>query len=174
MITSRTDLSIGMLVNVFTDDKKEVRGYISSIISKGQSKKGIQVKLSSGVIGRVSTIINKDDLKREQFKFLNEFLYLKEIYSIWDNQNQRYITINSNDQNIALLFSSKEAAYRFIDDKDLNSHFQKLTINKLNKKRLIAENFKTLNVSHFILDRKVKIMAEVLTDKEMAFINLLK
>lgn len=174
MITSRRDLKIGMLVNIITSEGINSRGYITEFITKNNSKKGIQVKIKNGTIGRVESIVDRDDLKSEQFRFLNEFLYLKDIYSIWDNENRRYIVLHSKNEDVGVLFSTKAEAIKFIEDKKLKDKFGKITVNKINKRRLIVENFKTLDIKHFIIDRKMKISINDLKEKEIHFNNLLK
>ena len=173
-ITSRKDVKIGMLVLIRDEDTgEEIRGYITEIITKNNSNKGILVKIKSGKTGRVIGIPDKEDLKSEQMRFLNKFLYLKQIYSIWDNQNKRFIVLKSNNKNTALLFTSKEEAFSFIKERKLSEKYKKLTVNQLNRKKLIVDNFKTLDVECFIINVSLKIDKDKLLDKEVHFNKLL-
>ena len=174
-IRSRKHIKVGMLVVIKEEETKELmRGYVKEIITKNNAKKGILVRLRSGKVGRVVEIPDRNKVKTEQFKFLNEFLYLKDIYSIWDNENRKFIVLKSRNENTAVLFSSKDDAFEFIKEKELNKRFNKLSVNRLNRKKLIVENFKTLDIKYFIIDKKIKISHDVLREKEIQFNKLLK
>jgi len=96
-VSNKNNICIGMLVEiVYEEDRatqKLTRGYIKEIITKDNRAKKITVVLTTGERGIVKHIVTKDELKLENFKFYNRFFSEKNIYSIWNKKENKYLVL---------------------------------------------------------------------------------
>lgn len=179
-VTDRKNISIGMLVDIVADDdgeqEKITRGYVQEIISKTHGKLGVKVALQNGKIGRIVHIPTKEDVKLENFKFYNTFFFLPKIYSIWDSANRKYLVIdhvnrsNGKTERTALLFDSVDKARSFI--KGTPYADKNFVIRSINRNKPIYENFKTLTVDFFRINRGHKLSYGRLIEWENKFKNM--
>ena len=176
-VTKRQNIKVGMLVEVIADEDKETRaltrGFVSDVLSKQSSKSGIKVMLTNGKQGTVQKAIEIDELKIENFKYWNIFFFEQNIYSIWDNKERKYLVINHVNTNsgineaTAFLFSSKEIASKFMAGTRLDR--KRFVINPINRKKPIAENFKTLTIEFFRVNAEKKLSFIKLKELEYKF-----
>ncbi|PBF99902.1 DUF2196 domain-containing protein [Clostridioides difficile] len=172
--TSKLDNILkGLLVEIVAKEDKEsqklTRGYVDTIISKKDKKGGIIVELTNGKKGAVKDIVNKNQLKKENFKFYNLFINESKIYSIWDKSNKKFLVvrhlnkISGNYENLAYLFDDLEMA-----KKELNKISDKNYVLKpISRKKFITDNFKESNVKAFSINKKRKITKEKLLELEI-------
>lgn len=168
-------IKIGMLVEIQVEKTQDTLkvGHVVEVLSHSNSQKGVRVKLKDGTIGRVTYIPSKDEIKKEQFKYMNSILYERQVlYSFWDNVNRRYFTTNYRSKVSSFIFSDKDEAEAFMKSKFQEPH--NFTVNPINRKKLIVENFEVLGVEFFILDKTTGISFKDLKEKEEEFKNLLK
>lgn len=168
-------IKIGMLVEIQVEKTQDTLkvGHVVEVLSHSDSQKGVRVKLKDGTIGRVTYIPTKEEIKKEQFKYMNRILYERqELYSFWDNVNRRYFTANYRSKITAFIFSDKDEAEAFMKLKFKEPH--NFTVNPINRRKLIVENFDILGVEFFILDKTTGISSADLRKKEEEFKNLLK
>lgn len=169
-----------MLVDIIAEEDKQsrkiTRGYIAEIISKENSSKGIKVRLTNGKKGVVQYVPTKDDIRLENFKFYNRFFFHPTIYSIWDNQARKYLVIEHYNRSIgqtektAFLFDSKEKAKELIKGSVYDS--KDYSIRLINRKKPIVENFKTLEIDYFRINKERKLSFERLKEWEHYFKNM--
>lgn len=172
---TKSDIVIGMLVDIVADkDRAEEimsRGYIKEIITKEKTAKFVTVLLTNGLKGRVKHIVTKDEVRLENFKFYNNFFYLKEIYSIYDKKKREYVSIPYRNnltkkiENTAFLFSEKSIALEIL--KLLNQSNYMIT--NINRRKPIVENFKEIDINFFSIDKKHKLSHDKLIEWEIKF-----
>lgn len=174
-VTKLKNVVIGLYVGIIDDTERRLedeapirRGYVKKILSKNDNEKGIKVQLTNGRKGRIEEIYSKNEIKKENFKFYNEFFYEKRIFTLWDRANSCYLSIlrknKVTDKNeiTAFLFSNADIGREFLkklDDKNI-------VLKGLSKKVKIAENFKEFGVKKFIIDEKRKISYDKLLEWE--------
>ncbi|AMN31274.1 DUF2196 domain-containing protein [Clostridium perfringens] len=169
------NIVIGLYVGIIDDKEKKLgdeapirRGYVKKILSKEDNEKGIKVELSNGRKGRVYEIYSKNDIRKETFKFYNEFFYEKRIYSLWDKTKNKYVLsiadnkITNAKELVAFLFSNDDKAKEFL--KKLNN--KNICIKAVSRKIKVAENFKGMNISKFRINDERNIAYEKLVDIE--------
>jgi uncharacterized repeat protein (TIGR03833 family) len=178
-VTIKKNFIRGMLVDIVAEEDKQsgklTRGYIASILSKENNKKGIKVELTSGKSGTVQYVPSKDDIKLENFKFYNKFFFLPKIYSLWNNQERKYVVLNhmnpaGRNEKTALLFDSEHYAKEFVKGTSFDS--KDFAIREINRKKPIVENFKTLEVDYFRINKERKISFERMIEWENYFKNM--
>ena len=69
-ITKKANFKPNMLVDIIVNGEIK-RGWISKILSSGNSSDGIKVQLSNGEVGRIYGVPNRNELDRNNFKFYN-------------------------------------------------------------------------------------------------------
>lgn len=117
--------------------------------------KVIKVELTCGTVGKVIKIITKDDLKTENFKYFNKLFYLKDVYSVYDNNNRTYKTIlNKKGSLCVVIFTDKDDCNSFINNKIGN----KCSCAKLNMNKNISENFHKIEHIDYIIINNEKIV----------------
>jgi len=165
---TKKDIKIGMLVDI--DCNGEVsRGHIVKVITSTVGNKGIKVLLKNGKSGRVIEIPKDYEIEIARMKALNTLFHAKTIFSIWDNKNRKYITVDTKYGNIAFLWTDSGEASKYIEKKSLEGGS-----NSINRKKMIIENFKSLNVDYFVINNKLKVSLEKLNELEIQFKNLLR
>lgn len=105
-LTQKKNFRQNMLVDIVVDGKIK-RGWILEILSSGNSSDGIKVKLTTGEIGRIYGVPNKNDLERKNFKFYNLLMNNSEIYLIFYRKDNKIFVLNNQ---YIYLFSNKEIA----------------------------------------------------------------
>lgn len=105
-ITKKANFKLNMLVDITVNGEIK-RGWISEILSSGNSADGIKVKLSNGYIGRIYGVPNKNDLEKKNFKFYNLLINNSKIYLIFYRKNNTMFVLNNQ---YIYLFSNEEAA----------------------------------------------------------------
>lgn len=146
-------------VEIVIEDKEICKGLIDEVLSKTTPKNGkIRVRLTDGKIGTVTKIITPDEVKLEEFKFLNRFFYSKEIYSLYNKKEKTYQLIQRIDKtqnkvyNHILIFSDKELAINTF--KNTKYDTKDFCIVKLNRNKRIYENFKNNKIHYVRIDMK--------------------
>lgn len=169
----RNDLQVGLLVEILSGNEC-YRGYIQEIITKTNSAKKVKVVLHDGKTGYIDHIVTKEEFDSEQFKFYNLFFYEKEILSIWNKKERKYLVdmvYNVKKQTAeptAFLFTDKRVAKEVL--KSLDSDL--LMLKKLNRRRLIGENFKTCDVEFFRINEMRKVSLKKLNEREVFYNNI--
>lgn len=179
-VTIKKNFKKGMMVDILADEDKLsgriTRGYISTVISKADSKKGIKVELTSGIKGIAQHIPTKDSVKLENFKFYNRFFFTSKLYSIWNNAERKYFVMNYQNrttehiEQTVFLFDSKEEAQVFLNELNLDKKL--FTVKEINRKKPIVENFKTLNVDYFRINKERKLSYGRMVEWEFYFKNM--
>lgn len=179
-VTKRQNIKPGMLVEIVKivdrDEQILTRGFVKEIISHAVTKRGVLVLLTTGEEGNVKRVITQEEIKAENFKFWNVFLFEPALYSIWDSANRKYVVIDHANNNTgalertALLFDSLETAHLFVKGTKYQEKNYKIT--QLNRKKHIQENFKTLKVDYFRVNITKKISFERLNELEAFFNNM--
>lgn len=179
-ITKKDNFFKGLLVDIITDEDKDeekvTRGYIKDVLSKKDNKKGIRVRLTNDKVGRIVYIPSKNEIKTENFKFYNLFFFKDKIYSIWDKTSNKYLIVQrlkngtGKTENISLLFSEKDIAYKVIKGTTLDN--KNFVVREINRKKAIVENFKTLDVQYFSIDSERKLSFEKMKEWEDYFKNM--
>ncbi|MDF2879660.1 MAG: hypothetical protein K0R54_217 [Clostridiaceae bacterium] len=174
-VTNKKNLCIGMLVDIIADEDRNTqnitRGYITEIITKDNRAKKISVILNNGRKGIVNHIITKDELKTENFKFYNLFFYDKNIYSIWDKKANKYLVIErvnkrlGNIERVAFLFNNDLIAKEILGVLDNKDYM----IKTINRKKPIIENFKTLKIDFFNINKDRRLSYDRLIEWENKF-----
>lgn len=109
----KKELAKGMLVEI-TENNTIHRGYIQSFRS-GDSKKGVLVELQSGEVGRVIQKVSKEAVQREHFIFFNRLLNEKHLYSLYDNDTQRFVVLPTRKGHaLAFAFTTWEQADQYL------------------------------------------------------------
>lgn len=169
----RSDLKIGMLVEILSDNEC-YRGYIQEITTKTNSAKKVKVVLNDGQIGYVDHIVTKEEFDSEQFKFYNLFFYEKEIYSIWNKRERKYLVdmVSNVSRQVTeptgFLFTDKKVAKDVLKAMDCDL----LMLKKLNRRKLISENFKTCDVKFFRINEMRKVSLKKLNERETFYNNV--
>lgn len=148
------------------------RGYIRHIITKTSTAERVKVELKSGEIGYVEHLVTRDEMKMEQLKYYNHFLYAKTITSIWDKKASAYLVSTvfnerrQQEERVAYLFTDPAVAERVLSTLD-NTRFM---IRSINRSKRIDENFKTLDHTHYRINEERKITVNNLNEREKEFI----
>ncbi|PLS19127.1 hypothetical protein CVD28_01595 [Bacillus sp. M6-12] len=178
-VTIKKNFMKGMMVDIIADEDaktgKITRGYIATILSKENNKKGIKVELTSGVSGKVQYVPSKDDVKLENFKFYNKFFFLPKIYSIWNQVERKYMVLQHTSpsgkiEKTAFLFDSEQQAKDFVSGTKFES--KDYSIREINRKKPIVDNFKTLEINYFRINKERKISFERMIEWENYFKNM--
>lgn len=175
--TKKNNIVIGLLVDIVQNKHKETqeltRGYVKRIVSNKDSKKGIKVELTNGTIGNVKEVPKLNDIKKETFKFYNEFFYLDYLYVIWDKKLKTYYIMNRMNkltyeyEKTLLIFSSKEEAENVIKGTSLDS--KDYMIRSIKRNKPLAVFFKDLNIDVFSINTKRKLTFKKLKELEEYF-----
>lgn len=175
---NKSNICIGLLVEIVSDEdratQKLTRGYIKEIVTKGNKSKSVTVILTSGKKGIIKHIVTKNELKRENFKFYNLFFSDSRIYSIWDRKSNKYLVIEHTNktsckmEKIAFLFNDEKIAQQVLNSLKNRNY----TLRTINRKKPIAENFKTLGVQYFSINKDRKLSCERLVEWENYFKNM--
>jgi uncharacterized repeat protein (TIGR03833 family) len=178
--TIKKNFMRGMLVDIIAEEDTKTgaisRGYIANILSKENNKKGIKVELTNGKAGRVQYIPSKDDIKLENFKFYNKFFFNPKVYSIWLQVEKKYLVLNyenprnGNMENTAMLFDSEQQANDFA--KEAGYVGKEYNVRQINRKKPIVENFKTLKVDYFRINKERKLSFDRMIEWENYFKNM--
>lgn len=170
---NKKDLKKGTLVEIIIGDDTVKRGRIHEVISKTTPKdKMYRVELTNGSKGKVIKIISKDEVELENFKFFNILFYSKNVYSLYDCDNQNYITISKKDSNLTnlLIFTDIEQARKTINKSQ--DKFGRCKVNKLHPKKRISENFKKINrIDYVIIDNAKKVSFSKFKELEEQFLK---
>lgn len=179
-ITVKKNFVKGMLVDIIADKDNQsgklTRGYITTIISKENNKKGIRVKLNNGKTGRVYAVPTKEEIKLENFKFYNKFFFGKSIYSIWDNEEKKYAVLNYENvglqriEQTIFLFDSELEARDFVKGTIFGN--KRYSVRAINRKKPIVDNFKTLQVDYFRINKERKLSFQRMIEWENYFKNM--
>lgn len=178
-VTVKKNFQRGMLVDIVAESDKTngklTRGYIQTILSKENQKKGIKVELTSGVTGRVSYVPTKDDIKLENFKFYNKLFFLPKIYSIWNKVERHYFLLGyqnrmGNLEQTAMLFENKQEGLDFLKEAGLSE--KEYMVKEINRRKPINENFKTRSVDFYRINRERKLSFERMSEWESYFKNM--
>lgn len=179
-VTVKKNFVKGMLVDIVEENDAQkgrlARGYIATIISKENNKKGIKVQLHNGKVGRVHYVPSKDDIKLENFKFYNKFFFCPKVYSIWNNAERKYLVFDHHNapkgtiEKTAILFDSEQQAKAFA--KGTKYAEKDFSIREINRKKPIVENFKTLQVDYFRINIERKLSFERMIEWENYFKNM--
>lgn len=177
-IISKDNICVGMLVDIVADEDRATqemtRGYIREIVTKGNTAKKITVILTSGKKGTVKKIVTKEDVKRENFKFYNIFFFDKKIYSIWDRKNNKYLVMDhlnktsGTKERLSFLFNDYKIGQDVLNKLNNDNYM----LRAINRKKPIVENFKTLNVEYFSINRDRKLSFGRLVEWENYFKNM--
>jgi len=177
-VTVKKNFKPGMIVEIEVEKSEDnrgtknvLRGRLLKVLSNGNQKRGIKVELTTGEKGRVVHVPTRDEIKLENFKFFNQFFYLPHIYSIWNKQERRYYTLSyphgANTEETVFLFEAKAEAERLM--KDLHLSPQDYMVKEINRRKAIYENFKTLDVDVFRINRDRRMSYEQFNQLEHYF-----
>lgn len=139
----KKDLVPGLLVEIKHDKTADVysEGYIDEILSSGATNKAIKVKLTNGLIGRVERIIPAFEHKKNNFKFYNELLFKKSLFSIWDNELKEFYCYEPNEAiSYAFIGDSKGQIEESIKKLKLSEN-KRYSIRALSNNSMIFNNF---------------------------------
>ncbi|MFJ8528301.1 DUF2196 domain-containing protein [Bacillus sp. NPDC094106] len=169
-VTVKKNLIKGLYVEILTSNEDTERGYIKEILSQSNNKKGIRVKLTNGIEGRVQYVFSKHEIKAENFKFYNLFFFQPNIYSLWNKKMRTYVTINrlnqiyKNYEQTAFLFTTKEKAKGLIAGTELDN--PDIQIKSISRKKPIVESFNHIQVDKFSIDGERKLSFEKMKEWE--------
>lgn len=175
-LTKRENIIIGLLVEIQTKEDKDetlTRGYVKKVLSKKECSKGIKVELSSGEIGYVKNIVTKDLIKKENFKFYNEFLNYCKIFSIYDREKNIFFEFDRQNKNtgklekIAFLFTNVELGKFMTNSLNKENNTKRYVLKAVSRKKFISNNFN--EVRYFSINKTRKISVENLEKWEMKF-----
>lgn len=178
-VTIKKNFQRGMLVDIVAEADKEqgtlTRGYIQSILSKANQKQGIKVELTTGIKGRVSYVPTKDDIRLENFKFYNKFFFLNKVYSIWHKTERRYVVLDYENrmgkiEKTVMLFENKQDGVDFMKEANLSE--TDYMVKEINRKKTINENFMTLSIDFYRINRERKLSFERMNEWEHYFKNM--
>lgn len=178
-VTIKKNFQRGMLVDIVAESDratgKVTRGYIQTILSKANQKQGIKVELVGGVTGRVVYVPTKDDIKLENFKFYNKFFFLPKIYSIWNKESRKYLVLDYKNrmekiEQTALLFENKQEGVDFIRESGLSE--KDYMVKEINRNKPINDNFKSLAIQFYRINRERKLSYERMVEWESYFKNM--
>ena len=130
--TIRKNIQRGMYVVIEEEKTNEIyKGLVSIILSHSNNQRGIKVELTNGKIGYIQEIYTIEQIKLENFKFYNRFLFEKKLYSIWDNKKKEYLCIDYHyhtvEDSYLTVFISK-------DKDDLRKILKELKLSEKNYK----------------------------------------
>lgn len=175
--TKKDNIVVGLLVDIVEDKNKNTqeltRGYVKRIISNKDCKKGIKVELTNGAIGNVKEVPKLNEVKKETFKFYNEFFYLDYLYVIWDRTKKEYYIMNRLNklnyqvEKTLLIFSSEEEAKNTIKGTPLDS--KDYMIRPIKRNKPIVKFFKDYNIDVFSINTKRKLSFEKMKELEEYF-----
>ena len=170
---NKKQLQLGMLVDIQMNNTVK-RGYITKIISQGNSKKGVKVRLHTGEEGRVERIITKDDIRLENFKFYNRFFFLPHLYTVWNRTENSFLIFEHTPahkqvpEKTALLFDSEENAMLFLENTPFQPpHYE---VRRIHRKKPIADLFQH-KPDYFRINGERKISLDRLNEWEYYFKN---
>lgn len=178
-VTLKKNFRPGMVVDIETEEDKArdtvTRGVIAQILSKGNQPKGVKVQLTTGEVGRVYGLPSKEEIRMENFKFYNQFFFLPKMYSIWNKTERKYLILDYPTQRgtvekTAFLFEEKKGAEDLLQLLQLSPKVY--MVKEINRKKPISENFKTLEVDVYRLNRDRKLTYERLNELEHYFKNM--
>lgn len=178
-VTVKKNFRPGMVVDIETEEDKVrdtvTRGVIAQVLSKGNQTKGIKVQLTTGETGRVYGLPTKEEIRMENFKFYNQFFFLPKMFSIWNKIERKYLILDYPNQRGAV----EKTAFLFEDKKEAEDllHLLQLSqkeymVKEINRRKPISENFKTLEVDVYRLNRDRKLTYERLNELEHYFKNM--
>lgn len=175
--TKRDNIVVGLLVDIVEDKNKNnqelTRGYIKRIISNKDCKKGIKVELTNGAVGNIKEVPTRNEIKKETFKFYNEFFYLENLYVIWDKKNKRYYIMNRTNkltyeiEKTLLIFSTVEEASKIIKGTPLES--KDYMIRPIRRNKFLYLFFKDYDIDMFSINTKRKVSFEKMKELESYF-----
>ena len=175
--TKKNHIVVGLLVDIVEDKNKATqeltRGYVKRIISNKDCKKGIKVELTNGAIGHVKDAPKLNEVKKETFKFYNEFFYLDYLYVIWDKVNKRYYIMNRVNklnyeiEKTLLIFSSEEEAKKIIKGTPLDS--KDYMIRPIRRNKPLVKFFKDYDIDVFSINTKRKLSFKKMKELEEYF-----
>lgn len=165
-VTLKENIIVGLLVDIVEEQNKSTqkitRGRVKRIISNSDCNRGIKVELTNGAIGHSKGVPNKNEIKKDNFRFYNLFFYQEYIYSIWDKKNNNFLVVNRENkinhkfEKSIFLFSSKEIAESKIKGTSLdNNNYLIRSIKRKNKPITIF--FKNYDIDYFLIDNSKKI-----------------
>lgn len=178
-VTIKKNFQRGMLVDIVAESDKEkgtlTRGYIQTVLSKANQKQGIKVELTTGIKGRVSYVPTKEDIRLENFKFYNKFFFLPKIYSLWHKTERRYVVFNyqnrmGNLEQTVMLFENKQEGVDFIGESGLSE--KDYMVKEINRNKPINDNFKSLAIQFYRINRERKLSFERMSEWENYFKNM--
>ena len=166
-ITKKANFKPNMLVDIIVNGEIK-RGWISKILSSGNSSDGIKVQLSNGEVGRIYGVPNRNELERKNFKFYNLLINNTEIYLIFYRKENTMFILNNQ---YVYLFSDKKIAENSIKNTILEGNefclksFQNVT--KLLK--YIEKN--NIDYKMIIIDKNRQLSKEQFLDLYKKFYN---
>ena len=175
-ITKRENIILGLLVEIQTKEDKEdtlTRGYVKNVLSKKECSKGIKVELTSGEVGNVKRIVTKDIIKKENFKFYNEFLNYSKIFSIYNKEENVFLEVNRVNKNtkqvekIAFLFTNVELGRYMCNKLNKEEDTKRYCLKAISRKRNISSNFR--EIKFLSIDKTRKISVQNLDKWEVLF-----
>lgn len=178
-VTIKKNFRPGMTVEIIAESDKEsqevTRGTVSKVLSRENHQKGIKVQLKTGQSGRVCHVPTKDEIRLERFKFYNRFFFLPKIYSIWHKTDRHYYLLpypiaNGKEEQTAFLFTEKEGGEELMTLLSLASN--EYMVKEINRRKPIVENFKSLPVEVYRINRDKRITQDKLIELENYFKNM--
>ncbi|MFY0516560.1 hypothetical protein ACOMCU_01830 [Lysinibacillus sp. UGB7] len=169
MYPKKKDLIIGLLVEIRIDKTADdyTKGYISRFVSTNK-KEQVKVELTNGSIGIVERIIPAHELKKENFKFYNELIHARSLYSIWDNNEKLYhCTDSNNGSRYCFIYEQKDLLQAMI--KKLKLDNKQFTIRALPKNKSFLEIFRKQEPTSIIINGTRKISFEKLIELQNRF-----
>ena len=172
-LTKRKTFKKGMYVHIRITDDKESQGYIKSIDTMSDNEKGIKVTLTNGEKGKVIHVPTVNEIKKESFKFYNLFFYSKELFSIYNIKERKYLNLsivnkkNGIAENTIFIFTNREEANKAIELFELDNKIYNL--NKLKTSNNILNAFKTLQYDVVRINMNRKLTKELFIDYENRF-----
>lgn len=165
----------GLLVEIILDNEnsEEIikRGYVREILSKKDNPDGVKVILTSGYEGNVQDIVTEAKLKKENFKFYNMFFYDKNISSLWDKSEKRYVVlehknnVRNKNEKIVFLFNDIEKGKDTLNK--LNN--KNYVLKRISRKNMIIDNFKNLEIDYFSINKDRKLSYSKMIEWETYF-----
>lgn len=175
-ITIKKQFRPGVLVEIETESDKGTgkltRGRILRVLSKENQKKGIKVELTTGETGRIKHVPTLDEIRLENFKFYNQFFFLPKIFSIWNKKERCYLLLDYPNakgmvEKTAFLYETKGDAEELL--KLLKLPASDFMVKEINRRKPISQNFKSLDVDVYRLNRDRKLTYEKLNELEHYF-----
>ncbi|BBW98868.1 hypothetical protein [Geobacillus subterraneus] len=148
----------GMVVDIVVDGKIQ-RGYVREVLSKGLTTRGVKVRLHDGKEGKIVHIPTKSELWQEQIKFYNSFLF-GPVYGYWNIETQQWdLLLYDNPytgqvERTIVWFQQEQDAMSFLPRLP---HASILSIRRLSKKRLYADQIQPLAPDYIRIDGQRKI-----------------